>query len=215
MNHVADATAGHVRGALLWAAVTAGAVALGRIALTGATGLLRAPGPDFASLLVQICSAVALVALAALWLLTTDVVREVLRPAARAATDGRRRPGPVRTLLLSACGVAALSTTTTVAAVASDEPRAPLSAEVLDGLPLPDRATGAEPPAAHHRADSSVVRVRTGDTLWAIAARSLGPAASQADVASYLRRIHATNATAIGPDPDLIHPDQQLRLPPH
>lgn len=219
MNHVADATAARVRGALLWAAVTAVVVTLGRIAVTGAVGLLRTPGPDFASLLVQFCSAVALVALAALWLLTTDVVRQVLRPAARATTDSpRRRPGPVRTLLLAACGVAVLSGTTTTAAFASDEPHAPLAAEVLDGLPMPDRATGVGPAAAHHSTEpngSPVVRVRSGDTLWAIAARTLGPAASQADVASYWRRIHAANAAAIGPDPDLIHPDQQLRLPPH
>lgn len=218
MNHVADATAARVRGALLWAAVTTAAAALGRITVTGALGLLRTPGPDFTSLLVQLCSAAALVALAALWLLTTDVVHQVFRPADRTTTDGaRRRPGPVRTLLMAACGVAVLSGTTTTAAFASEEPHAPLTAEILDGLPLPDRATGAEPAAARHPTDptgSPVVRVRSGDTLWAIAARTLGPDASQADVASYSRRIHAANATAIGPDPDLIHPDQQLRLPP-
>lgn len=213
MNHVADVTAGRVRGTLLWAAVTALALTGGRIALPGAAGLLRTPGPDFASLLVQLCSAVALVALAALWLLTTDVAHQVLRPAARSATD-RGRPGPVRTLLLAACGVAALSGTTTAAAFANEEPNTPLTAEVLDGLPLPDRATGDEPAGTHHRSDPTVVRVRSGDSLWAIAARTLGPAASQADVASYSRRIHAANATTVGPDPDLIHPDQQLRLPP-
>ncbi|WP_202033141.1 LysM peptidoglycan-binding domain-containing protein [Nocardioides sp. WS12] len=199
-----------VRGALLWTAVTATAVTLGRLALTEACALATAPGPDFASLLVQLCSVVALVALAVLWCLTTDVVRHALRPGT-STQPPPRRVGPLRGLLLAACGVAAFSTTTTAAAFGHEGPDAPLGTEALDGLPLPDRATGGGP--AEAPADALVVRVRPGDSLWTIAARELGPGASAAQVTSYWHRIHAANADVIGSDPDLLLPDQQLHLP--
>lgn len=199
-----------VRGALLWTGVTAASVALGRTTLSGATALVAAPGPDFVSLLVQLCSVVALVAVAALWCLTTDVVRQAVRPGPTRTPPGRA--GAVRRLLLTACGIAVLSTTTGVAH-GHEGPDAPLNAEALDGLPLPDRATGGGPSGAP--VDALVVRVRPGDSLWAIAARALGPGASAAQVTSYWHRIHAANAAVIGNDPDLLLPDQHLRLPPH
>ncbi|MBU2697733.1 hypothetical protein CCO04_21820 [Pimelobacter sp. 30-1] len=62
-------------------------------------------------------------------------------------------------------------------------------------------------------ARSRIVQVRPGDTLWAIAARALGPEASAADVTAYWRRIHARNAPVIGPDPDRIRPGPVLHLP--
>lgn len=216
MNHVADATSTRLRAAALWAAVTAATLPLGRIAVGEAVGLLRAPGPDFAALLVQLCAPVAVVALTALWLLTTDVAWQVFRGPSQA--HGRRHTGPLRSLLLAACGVAVLSGTTTAAAFAHEGPGAPLTAELLDGLPLPDRATGEGPHhRVHHQATadgSTSVRVRPGDSLWLLAARALGPGASEADVASYSQRIHAANVAVIGPDPDLLHPDQHLHLPP-
>lgn len=212
------ATAGDVRvlvrGALLWAAVTATVVTVGRITLSEASALAMAPGPDFASLLVQLCSVVALVAMAVLWWLTTDVVRQVVRTATPTPTPTLpRRPGPIRGLLLAACGLAAFSATTAGAAFGQDGTDAALSAEALDGLPLPDRATGNGPAA--EASGSAVVRVRAGDSLWAIASRALGPGASAADVTSYWQRIHATNAAVIGSDPDVLLPDQRLHLPPH
>lgn len=215
MNHVADATPTRVRAAALWAAVTAATLPLGWMALGEAVGLLHAPGPDFSGLLVQLCAPMVVVALTALWLLTTDVAWQVLRGSSQ--PRGRRRTGPLRSLLLAACGVAVLSGTTTTASFAHEGPGAPLTAELLDGLPLPDRATGEGP---HHRVhqraasdDSTRVRVGPGDSLWLLAERALGPAASEADVASYSRRIHAANVAVIGPDPDLLHPDQHLHLP--
>lgn len=215
MNHVADDPRARLRGALLWTAVTAAALLLGRIALVETAGLLRAPGPDFSALLVQLCAPVAVVALTALWLITTDVVWQVLRGASPLRERGR--PGTLRALLLAACGVAVLSGTTTAAAFAHEGPGAPLTAELLDGLPLPDRATGHGAHFPRHRATSDAstsVRVRPGDSLWLLAARALGPSASDADVASYARRIHAANVAVIGADPDLLHPDQHLHLPP-
>jgi nucleoid-associated protein YgaU len=58
------------------------------------------------------------------------------------------------------------------------------------------------------------VLVRPGDTLWAIAARELGPGATAAQVAAEWPRWHAANLHRIGPDPDLIVPGWHLRPPP-
>lgn len=67
------------------------------------------------------------------------------------------------------------------------------------------------------RADSASmdhVTVRRGDSLWSIAARHLGPSATDAEIAHEWPRWYAANAALIGDDPDLIYPGQQL-LPPH
>lgn len=63
------------------------------------------------------------------------------------------------------------------------------------------------------RVVSDHVVVRRGDTLWDIAARALGPGASDADIAASWPRWHAANRSTIGPDPDLILPGQLLRPP--
>jgi nucleoid-associated protein YgaU len=80
-------------------------------------------------------------------------------------------------------------------------------------------------PAAHHgaasRSDPAVV-VRSGDTLWDVAARHLaaqrprrsgtGPP-SVADIAVEWPRWYALNRHIIGPDPDLLLPGQRLLVP--
>lgn len=57
------------------------------------------------------------------------------------------------------------------------------------------------------------VLVRPGDTLWGLAARSLGAEASAATVAEEWPRWYAVNRAVIGPDPDLLLPGQRLRTP--
>lgn len=76
----------------------------------------------------------------------------------------------------------------------------------LDGLRLPDRPVTAT-------AEVSSVVVEPGDTLWAIAARSLRPGASNAEIAAACSRWYAANRAVIGDDPDLIHPSQRLNPP--
>jgi hypothetical protein len=71
----------------------------------------------------------------------------------------------------------------------------------VEGLQLPDRPTGAEPPPL------SVV-VRPGDSLWAIASR-----AGTADIPAAVGAWYRENRGVIGPDPDLILPGQHLREP--
>jgi len=66
------------------------------------------------------------------------------------------------------------------------------------------------------RAQASVVdsvTVRRGETLWSIAARHLGPEATDAQVAAEWPRWYAANRRVIGDDPALIHPGQQLVAP--
>lgn len=62
-------------------------------------------------------------------------------------------------------------------------------------------------------ADAAVV-VHRGDSLWRIAARSLGPHPSDGQIAAAWPRWYAVNRDVIGPDPDLLLPGQRL-LPPH
>lgn len=67
-----------------------------------------------------------------------------------------------------------------------------------------------------HRTVGATVVVRSGDTLWGIAAHHLrkrGAPADSAAVGAYVRRIHRANARVIGANPDLIIPGQRLDLP--
>ena len=55
--------------------------------------------------------------------------------------------------------------------------------------------------------------VAPGDSLWAIARTRLGAAAPAAQVQALTVALHHANRVEIGPDPDLLHPGQRLRLP--
>jgi len=57
------------------------------------------------------------------------------------------------------------------------------------------------------------VLVRRGDTLWAIAARHLGPSATSADIAHEWPLWYQANREEIGADPDLLLPGQVLHPP--
>lgn len=80
----------------------------------------------------------------------------------------------------------------------------------------------ATPAAAAHRdgvrtprsLPAGEVTVRTGDTLWAIAARHLPPDASVVRIAEEWPRWYRANAEVIGADPDLIRPGERLRPAP-
>lgn len=69
-----------------------------------------------------------------------------------------------------------------------------------------------EPSTLRGHVVGSVV-VRSGDSLWSITARHLGPRATDAQVAAAWPRWYAANRTVIGPDPGLIRPGQRL-VPP-
>lgn len=213
------------RAATLWTAVTAAVLALTRLA--GAT--LRdvapaSPAPGFADLLVAGSAVVAVLAAGWLWLTTTAVAIDVLRAGAAAGADVGHTIGPLRRTLLATCGVAVLAAAAQPAA-GEPGPGAPAPVGVrgehpLAGLPLPDRATGGDGSPVDVRTErrtpqpAATVRIRPGDSLWAIAASALGPDATPADVAAHWPRIHRANRAVIGDDPHLIHPGQRLDLPP-
>jgi len=202
-----------LRCTLVWLGSTTAAVLAAAVLHADALALASGPGADLESALLRCCSAVLLACAAWAWLATTTVVLQATRGHA-----GRRVPGiPTswRRLVLLACG------TTLAAGLA-----VPASADPgLAGLPLPDRATGgAAPPVTAAPATPVVLTppaspidpatVRHGDSLWDLAAAQLDPDASPAEVDRQWRRLYDLNRPVVGPDPDLIHPGQQLRLPP-
>jgi hypothetical protein len=77
---------------------------------------------------------------------------------------------------------------------------------VLDGLSLPDRASGG-----WH--DRSTVVVSRGDCLWSLAAATLPETATDASIARHTRRWYQANADVIGVDPDLLLPGTRLHAP--
>ena len=179
-------------------------------------------GRSFDEVLVWLCEAALLVLAAWLWVVTGVVAGDAAR-----GRDGHRRgvPHRVRRLVLAACGAAL------VGGLATPSYAGPADADrerpTVAGLPLPDRATvtmhvsrlmaretraagrarPASPPAPH------TVVVRPGDTLWSLAGQTLAPGAPDAAIAQRWQRIYAVNRSVIGADPDLLQPDQRLRLP--
>jgi LysM repeat protein len=191
----------------VWLGVTAVAAAAG---LT-VPGSWRAAGDARAAetipqVLVAACATGLALSLAWLWVVTSVTVAEVVTGA------GPRGGGATRRLVLLACGAAVVAGTALPAQASSGD-----GAEVLVGLPLPERAvapaTSGRPsapvaPVATTTADAYVVR--PGDSLWSIARAHPAPAD---DVETRWRAIWRQNRAVVGDDPDLIHPGQALRLP--
>ncbi|GAB3877177.1 LysM peptidoglycan-binding domain-containing protein [Terrabacter terrigena] len=78
---------------------------------------------------------------------------------------------------------------------------------------VPDRSRLLAPSPRPTAVTHDVVIVHRGDSLWAVAARHLGPGAGDAQVAREWPRWYAANRDVIGDDPDLLVPGQQLRPP--
>ena len=121
---------------------------------------------------------------------------------------------------------------TAMAEPAASSPAEPVNLDWPAGAPPARASSAASPssthPTAHHASSaqhqattvhqSITVRgepvvVLRGDSLWSIAARHLGPAASAADIDQAWHQWYAANASVIGSDPDVILPGQIL-LPP-
>ncbi|OMH35170.1 LysM peptidoglycan-binding domain-containing protein [Tersicoccus sp. Bi-70] len=83
-------------------------------------------------------------------------------------------------------------------------PRAPA---LEDGAPL------VRPPSRDDAAPANTATVVAGDTLWTLAARQLGPLATDLQIARLWPRWHALNRDLIGADPGMIRPGQVLRVP--
>ena len=180
-------------------AATAAAAGLGAWLLPVA---LASGSGSFDGALVRLCAGVAVVAAAWLWLATAVTVLAALRGRDRLPVGV---PAPLRRAVLAACGVALTGSLAVGTASATPgrlhEDRVARPAAVA-GLPLPDRPT------------APTVVVAPGDTLWAIAARTLGAGATDAEIDARWRLLYDLNRAEIGTDPDLIHPAQRLEVLP-
>lgn len=105
-------------------------------------------------------------------------------------------------------------------------PHAGPTAQQLPGLPdlqpqwqpsppavAPGPVTSAPLRAAREPQAGHELVVKSGDTLWTIAARHLGPEASDVDIALEWPRWFESNRAVIGSDPDAILPGQILKAP--
>ena len=81
---------------------------------------------------------------------------------------------------------------------------------VEPGLVTPLRARAAAEPARSRRE----VPIRAGESLWTIAARELGPGASDVDIAARWPLWYQANRDVIGADPNVLLPGQLLSPPP-
>lgn len=126
------------------------------------------------------------------------------------ASTGSSSPRPASPVPAAAAPAARRSAAAGAArpGAAHAPPWRPLRPVIPPGLlaPAPRPAPAAGTPAG------SVV-VRDGDCLWSIAARQLGPDATDVDVARAWPRWHAANLAVIGGDPNRILPGQIL-VPP-
>ena len=218
-----------------WLAGTAALAALA-VAAPSPAGALRLLGqPSAADPFAPVVAAVALVAWAlAGWLLVAAVVTAAGRLPGAAGSAARAiaahiAPRAVRRVLETALGltVAAGSLGAAPASAADARPHLvrPAAAPALDwptpaapalDWPAPSSAPHAPtaPPTTPPTAAPAAVVVRPGDTLWAIAAEHLGPAAPPVAVARSWPRWWSANRAAIGDDPDLIRPGTRLVPPP-
>lgn len=185
-------------------AVSAAATVAAALAAAWLLPVVLAPSARFDQALVRVCAAVAVLAVVWLWAAASIT--------AIAAVRGRVDPSPgvpapVRRAVLAACGVALSGGLVAGPAHATPgrphEERSAAPTSVVSGLPVPDRALST----------AEVVVVRPGDSLWSIARQRLGPDATDADVDAAWRELYALNRDVIGPDPDVVHPAQRLRMP--
>jgi hypothetical protein len=98
---------------------------------------------------------------------------------------------------------------------ASDVPAAAVRSHWRPSPPVADPGLMAVQPvrAAQGTPPPGEVTVLAGDTLWDIASRHLGPAASDVDVALHWPRWYEANRSRIGENPDVLLPGQILKAP--
>jgi hypothetical protein len=79
---------------------------------------------------------------------------------------------------------------------------------------LPPVTAPQPPPTAPQPSPSPPPHcVQSGDTLWALAAAELPPAATGAEITAAWQQIYAANRSVIGSDPALLLPGQLLVIP--
>lgn len=149
--------------------------------------------------------------LCAAWalLICAAAVLEVVSSGRLCLTARLGCPAPLRRALLTALGLVLAGGSGLHAGAASAAP-GPLGTASRGqlGLPVPVRPLGAAPVLPRQR-----VEVRPGDSLWRLSERRAPARATTQDLARLVDRTYRANREVIGPDPDLIRPGQQLRVP--
>lgn len=173
--------------------------------------------------------AIGLAAVTGCWLCVAWFVLAVTCTAAAAAPGAVGRacgaaaetlaPWTLRTVVVTALG---LTVVTGSAAAAS--PGFPAQLDTTPGSTtlspvdltdlLADRTRSDLPPLDRPADGAYAVTVRAGDCLWSIAARHLGPQATDGEIAAAWPRWYELNRGVIGADPNLLQPGQHL-LAPH
>lgn len=109
-----------------------------------------------------------------------------------------------------------LATLALVASLARVAPASGVTPPPIERLDLAPNSDAMPPPEplAH---STAAYRVEPGDSLWAIACRTIrqrtGKDPAAGAINAYWRAIYETNRDVIGSDPDLIFPGQSLVLP--
>ena len=162
--------------------------------------------------LVALCALLAWVA--ALWVGLTGVLTLGSRlPGAAGRAAGvvltRVAPATLRRAVELALGISL------AAGVAGASPAvaAPVSVAALVQAPSLDWPTPSRPAAAPTPAAPAQVVVAPGDTLWSLAARALGPAATDRAVAAAWPAWWAANRDVLGDDPHVLRPGLRLTPP--
>lgn len=216
------------RCAAVWGVTTVAAGSLQWWLLPGLAASLASARPArFEGVLVAGCEVAALACSTWLWLLVSLVVLDLAR--GRGAARRRGVPRTLRRAVLAACGLSLAGGLSVPVQGAEGSPDPESVAQLLVGLPLPDRTTSTtawvrqvsdRPPtplparARNRPTTAGEVTVRPGDTLWDLAAATLPHSATETEIDRRWRQIYQHNRSAIGADPDLIRPGQRLALPP-
>ena len=202
-------------------APTAGTLALIRQVLASPATVLDAQGPE--AVLLALVSALAWLALGWLALVLPLVAAAGLpgRVGALAGAATRRvAPAAAVRVLATALGLSLLGGLGAAPALAAPAPQTVAVSQLNLDWPASSApivtshpAAGRKQRAPSREAPSAEVVVRRGDSLWTVAARHLGPDATQIEIAREWPRWWAANRTVVGDNPDVIRPGQRLRPP--
>ena len=199
-------------------ALLALAVVLSALTIHLALRRVGGVGPDFDSLLVA--GGLWALALGSVWL-TLVLASLTIEAWVGGAPKGPKAPAALRALVTVSAGLAISSAALVTPGHAADPGSASTTGTAatapsgLEGLRLPERSIGAPPAVERPRADNraGAVTVRPGDTLWRIARSALPRGSDNRALAAAVRAWHQTNRPVIGPDPDVLHPGQELNPP--
>jgi LysM repeat protein len=205
-------------------------------AVTGAPSTTGLRSTDPMGPLLTVLAGLAWAAVS--WLLLVLALTWFARDGRRAALVLLRvlAPASVRWAARAALGLAVGTAALTTPALAAPVAPPPIDLDWTSALPTPAASPVATPlvrPAAPVRSAPVVLRrvtpkpytvptagtvavtvtVQPGDSLWAIAARALGPSAGTRQIAHSWPQWWRANTSQIGNDPDLIHPGAVLLQP--